>query len=100
MLILPLLLATASILSVFVFPSSELWAGAEVEVGCYTGRGRRVVWTRRPLAGGQEELVAHQEHLLLEGKDGRMVVEVEDRGERQVSRIKVGATDIFIALYK
>ena len=36
----------ASASSVFVLPSTELWTGSRVEVGCYTDLGKQVRWSQ------------------------------------------------------
>ena len=36
----------ASASSVFVLPSTELWTGSRVEVGCYTDLDKQVSWSQ------------------------------------------------------
>ena len=118
----------------FVVPSTELWTGTRVEVGCYTDQDKQVgwsqiqirrgwlsfydvidislivmhvsflmdtastetmtrlsvqiIWARQPLGGGEEELVAHQDTLLL-AQDPRISVFVQQLGDRQVSKVTV-----------
>jgi len=81
-------IAAASGSSVFVVPSTELWTGTRVEVGCYTDQDKQIIWARQPLAGGEEELVAHQDTLLL-AQDPRITVFVQQLGDRQVSKVTI-----------
>ena len=48
----------------------------------------QIIWARQPLGGGEEELVAHQETLLL-AEDPRITVFVQQLGDRQVSKVTV-----------
>ena len=48
-----LMMGGASASSVFVLPSTELWTGTRVEVGCYTDLGKQVSWSQI------QKLVAH-----------------------------------------
>ena len=45
-LFLSQLMGGASASSVFVLPSTELWTGSRVEVGCYTDQGKQVSWSQ------------------------------------------------------
>lgn len=87
-LFLSQLMGGASGSSVFVLPSTELWTGSRVEVGCYTDLGKQIIWARQPLGGVEEELVAHQETLLL-AEDPRITVFVQQLGDRQVSKVTI-----------
>ena len=46
-----------------------------------------MIWSRAPLSGGPEELLAHQGELLLE--EDRMTVTLSVTEDRQASRIQV-----------
>jgi len=75
--------------SVFVVPSTELWTGSTIEVGCYTDQDKQIIWARQPLGGGEEELVAHQDTLLLLDQDARITVFVQQLANRQVSKVTI-----------
>merc|ERR1712080_140890 len=59
-----------------------------VEVGCYTDQDKQIIWARQPLGGGEEELVAHQDTLLLD-QDARITVFVQQLANRQVSKVTI-----------
>ena len=73
-------------ISLIVMHVSFLMDTASTET--MTRLSAQIIWARQPLGGGEEELVAHQDTLLL-AQDPRITVFVQQLGDRQVSKVTV-----------
>ena len=73
-----------------VLPSREVWEGDMVTVECRIDGEEGVIWVREPFHEGnvrvEKELIAHDEHILLD--DTRLQVEKEVGDDLTCSTLK------------
>ena len=74
-----------------MFPSSEVWEGAQLTIECEVESKVGVIWVREAFSDEDEmegkELIAHGEQVLID--DERIEMEVETNKDTSISRLKV-----------
>ena len=74
-----------------MFPSSEVWEGAQLTLECEDKSKVGVIWVREAFSDEDEmegkELIAHGEQVFVD--DERIEMEVETNKDTSISRLKV-----------